>query len=88
MARGWESKSVEDQMANALLEVEAGPRDGYVNEEARRLADQIRMGRERQQQALHLQKENILSQKTSHPARRAALENALAQIEAQIKALA
>jgi hypothetical protein len=34
-----------------------------------------------------LQRENILSQRTSHPARRAALEAALAQIEAQIKAL-
>ena len=74
-------------MANALLEVEAGPRDGSVNEEARHQADLRRMDRERQLQALHLQKENILSQKTSHPARRAALENALAQIEAQIKAL-
>ena len=43
--------------------------------------------RERQKQALNLQRENILSQRTSNPARRAALEAALAQIEAQIEAL-
>jgi hypothetical protein len=36
---------------------------------------------------LHLQKESILSQKTWHPARRAALAAALTQIEAQIEAL-
>jgi hypothetical protein len=34
-----------------------------------------------------LQREHILSQRTSHPARRAALEAALAQIESQISAL-
>lgn len=41
----------------------------------------------RQLQALHLQKENILSQRTSNAGRRAALEAALEHIEAQIKAL-
>ena len=41
----------------------------------------------RQLQALNLQKENILSQRTSNAGRRAALEAALAQIEAQIEAL-
>ncbi len=41
----------------------------------------------RQLQALNLQKENILSQRTSNAGRRAALEAALEQIEAQIKAL-
>ena len=34
-----------------------------------------------EKQALSLQRENILSQKTSNPGRRAALEAALAQIE-------
>jgi hypothetical protein len=87
MARGWESKSVEEQMATALEHPEADTRSGFVNEDARRLADQRRAERERQKQALNLQKENILSQKTSHPARRAALEAALAQIEAQIDAM-
>ena len=41
----------------------------------------------RQRQALNLQRENILSQRTSNPNRRAALEAALAQIEAQLQAL-
>ena len=43
--------------------------------------------RARQLQALNLQKENILSQRTSNPGRRAALEAALAHIESQIEAL-
>jgi len=41
----------------------------------------------RQMQALNLQKEFILTQRTSNSGRRAALEAALEQIEAQIKAL-
>jgi hypothetical protein len=44
----------------------------------------VRTDRAREIQALNLQRENILSQKTSHPARRAALEAALAQVEKQI----
>jgi hypothetical protein len=87
MARGWESKSVEDQMANVLQQPEVNPGNGFVNEDARRVAEQHRTERERQKQALNLQRKNILSQKTSHPARRAALEAALAQIEAQIDAM-
>jgi hypothetical protein len=58
-----------------------------VSEDARRVADKHRTERERQKQALNLQRENILSQKTSNPARRTALEAALAQIEAQIQAM-
>ena len=41
----------------------------------------------RQRQALNLQRENILSQRTSNPGRRAALEAALAQVEAQIQSI-
>jgi hypothetical protein len=83
MARGWESKSVEEQMANVLERSGAG----YLNEEQRRAAELNRAGRERQKQSLNLQRENILSQRTSNPARRAALEAALAQIEAQLEAM-
>ncbi len=43
--------------------------------------------RTRQIQELNLQREFILSQRTSNPGRRAALEAALAHIEAQIQAL-
>jgi hypothetical protein len=59
----------------------------FSNEVARREAEQHRAQRLRQKQALVLQKENILSQRTSNPARRNALEAALEQIEAQIAEL-
>jgi hypothetical protein len=85
MARGWESKSVEEQMANALQQQEVDP--GFVSEDARRIADKHRTEKERQKQALNLQRENILSQRTSNPARRTALEAALAQVESQIQAM-
>jgi hypothetical protein len=84
MARGWESKSVEEQMASALQEPEVARDDGFINEDARRLAEHVRTDRAREVQALNLQRENILSQKTSHPARRAALKAALAQVDGQI----
>jgi hypothetical protein len=87
MARGWESKSVEEQMANALQQPEVYRGSGFMNEETKRLAEQARTQRERQKQQLNLQRENILSQRTSNPARRAALEAALAQIEGEIETL-
>ena len=59
----------------------------YATEEARRAAELNRVRREREKQTLQMQRENILSQRTSNPARRAALEAALNQIEAQIAAL-
>ncbi|MGA3048056.1 MAG: hypothetical protein ABSD67_15600 [Terracidiphilus sp.] len=74
-------------MASTLQQPEVGPGNGFVSEEARRIADKHRTERERQKQALNLQRENILSQRTSNPARRAALEAALEQIEAQIQAM-
>jgi hypothetical protein len=83
MARGWESKSVEEQMANALGDSGAS----LTNEEKRRAAALDRAAREREKQSLNLQRENILSQRTSNPARRAALEAALAHVEAQIAAI-
>jgi hypothetical protein len=87
MARGWESKSVEEQMANAVQELEVAPENSSAKEEAKRQADLTRQDRARQIQGLELQRENILSQRTSNPSRRAALEAALAQIEAQIAEL-
>jgi hypothetical protein len=87
MARGWESKSVEEQMATVLQRPEAGSGYDFKKAEGKRLAMQESITRKRQIQSLNLQRENILSQKTSHPARRAALEAALGQIEAQIHSL-
>lgn len=74
-------------MANALQQPAVDPGNGFESEDARRIAAQKRAVREREKQALNLQRENILSQRTSHPARRAALEAALAQIEGQISAM-
>ena len=74
-------------MANTLQQPEVDPGNEFVSEDARRAADQVRTVKERQMQALNLQRENILSQRTSNPARRAALEAALAQIEGQIEAM-
>jgi hypothetical protein len=78
---------MEEQMASALQQPEVAPGNGFVSEEAKRLAEQIRTERARERQSLQLQRENILSQRTSHPARRAALEAALEQIEGQIQAI-
>jgi hypothetical protein len=74
-------------MAKTQKKPEADPGEGFVSEDARRIAEQHRTERERQKQALNLQRENILSQRTSHPARRAALAAALTQIEGQIQAM-
>jgi len=74
-------------MANSLQQPEVDPGNGHVSEEVKRLKEQRRTDRAREKQALNLQRENILSQRTSHPARRAALEAALTQIEAQIQAM-
>ena len=72
-------------MATALMQPEVD--EGFVSEDTRRRIEYARTERARQQQALHLQRENILSQRTTNPARRAALEAALAQIEGQIQSL-
>lgn len=81
MARGWESKSVEEQMAASQQQSFSGS----AQDLRRQQVDKAHIAR--QLQALNLQKENILSQRTSNPGRRAALEAALAHIEAQIQAL-
>jgi len=74
-------------MANAIEVPVADSSNKMVTEEERRAAELQRTTRERHLQALNLQRESILSQRTSNPGRRAALEAALHQIEAQIQAL-
>jgi hypothetical protein len=83
MARGWESKSVEEQMAASQQQSAAF--SGSAKDLQKQQVDKAHLARQRQQ--LHLQRENILGQRTSNPNRRAALEAALAHIEAQIEAL-
>jgi hypothetical protein len=76
MSRGWESKSVEQQQ------------DAAANERSR---DQARLSaeelvRRREVASLHLQRTRILDSQTSNPHRRAALQQALVQIEAELRA--
>jgi hypothetical protein len=76
MARGWESKSVEEQQVER--EPQGSPRAGTG----------IDPERERRRQALELQREQILSARTASPHRRAALAAALAELEARLAEIA
>jgi hypothetical protein len=80
MARGWESKSVEDQVA----EKDSAPVS--IDETARRVR-LTNAQHQRERQALELQRERILDERTSNPHRRAALAAALAEIEEKLKNL-
>ena len=76
MSRGWESKSVEEQQAQA-----AAPKPD-VQENSADIAE-----RKRRMQTLELQRERILSERTSSPHRRSALTYALADIEEKLAEL-
>lgn len=77
MARGWEKEDVD---------VPEKP----VNQTPAVLAAEARLNerdRQRKLQGLQLQRERILSERTSSPHRRSALEAALLQIEEQLSQL-
>ena len=76
MARGWESKSVEEQVAEKQEQPEPHKPD-HAAEAARN----------RQRQELELQRERVLSERTSSPHRRAALEAALSDIEGRLASI-
>ncbi|HEX9198724.1 MAG TPA: hypothetical protein VF865_04150 [Acidobacteriaceae bacterium] len=76
MSRGWESKSVEEQQMQAAAQ-KSDPATAHAQD-----AD-----RKRQRQALELQRERVLSERTSNPHRRTALTNALADIEEKLAEL-
>jgi chromosome segregation ATPase len=80
MSRGWESKSVEEQQAQA-----ATPKPEAEETSAETSADIAE--RKRMLQSLELQRERILSERTSSPHRRSALTNALADIEEKLAEL-
>jgi len=82
MARGWESKSVEEQQASADVSA------AVAGMGAAKQSGMERARRERQKQELELQRERVLSERTSSPVRRAALEAALVEIEARLALLA
>jgi len=77
MARGWESKSVEEQVEQQ--------RSSEPAKVGKLTPDQAT--RERARAALELQRERVLDERTSNPIRRKALEAALAEIEAKLAAL-
>jgi hypothetical protein len=77
MSRGWESKSVEEQQNQA-----AAPKEPVIADNHVELAEQ-----KRKRQALELQRERILSERTSSPHRRSALTIALADIEEKLTEL-
>jgi hypothetical protein len=79
MSRGWESKSVEQQQAQQQAEV--APKDAPTD------AHLLEAERKRKVQALQLQRERVLSERTSSPHRRTALTNALADIEEKLAEL-
>jgi hypothetical protein len=74
MSRGWESKSVDEQQAQAIAAPKTDPAATHA----------LDAERKRQRQALELQRERILSERTSSPHRRTALTNALADIEEKL----
>lgn len=81
MAKGWESKSVEEQLAE---------RDNAASSAVatkKRATERMDAGVLRQRQALELQREQVLNERTSNPHRRAALTAALAYIEEKLAAL-
>jgi hypothetical protein len=78
MARGWESKSVEEQQSQAASEPKSGPRP---------TTDQL--AHQRQRQGLLLSRARVIQQLgTAHNAQhRQMLEHALAALDAQIARL-
>ena len=84
MAQGWESKFVEQQQAEQQAE-----RQAHAGSPKPQVADTSVQEAEhkRKLQALHLQRERILSERTSSPHRRSALTNALADVEEKLSEL-
>ena len=76
MARGWESKSVEEQQMQSDAP-NLDPTAAHAKDSERK----------RQVRALELQRERVLSERTSSPHRRTALTNALADIEEKLAEL-
>ena len=77
MARGWESKSIEEQQGSAT---ETRPANAATPR-------QEEQERQRRLQGLQMQRARILSERTSSPHRRSALELALADVERELEQL-
>ena len=81
MARGWESKSVEEQVEQRSAEPSTKVKTGQD------AVDAAKATRTLERDALEIQRERILDERTSSPIRRKALEAALSEIEAKLAAL-
>lgn len=79
MSKGWESKNVEEQQAEAA---EKRMQSSQAAATARTDAD-----RTRRIQELEMQRERVLSEQTSNPHRRSALQLALATLERDLEQL-
>jgi len=86
MSRGWESKSVESQQAGHS-DAPTTPAQHKANVVAMKGNIAADAERKRKRQALELQRERILSERTSNPHRRSALAIALADIEEKLAEL-
>ena len=80
MSKGWESKNVEEQQAAANTPRPERPESNHV-------ARQAEAVQKRRIQALEMQRERVLSERTASPHRRSALELALATIENELEQL-
>ncbi len=79
MSKGWESKNVEEQQAEAVA------RSSAANAASTLRRDDA--AQKRHIQGLELQRERLLSERTSNPHRRSALEAAVATIERDLEQL-
>ena len=80
MSKGWESKNVEEQQAQADASMAVPPGKDTAGR-----ADEA--DRKRRIQGLELQRERVLSERTSSPHRRSALATALQSIEYELEQL-
>ena len=79
MSKGWESKNVEEQQAEKLA--------NRATAEGHAAVQRDDADRKRRIQALEMQRERVLSERTSSPHRRSALASALATIERDLEQL-
>ncbi len=81
MSKGWESKNVEEQQQAQQVQSSPAKPPGDPGDAAA-IAD-----RKRRIQELEMKRERVLSERTSSPHRRSALELALATIERDLEQL-
>ena len=79
MSKGWESKNVEEQQSEATA--------ARVNADGAAAARRDDADLRRRIQALEMQRERVLSERTASPHRRSALALALATIERDLEQL-